>query len=69
MLGQIGCDNSIAFLFQSFGFKVYNEPYIIKTYHYHTIPLRTYTKENKIEQPYLFIKHIIRNNNLEILKS
>lgn len=68
MLGQMGCDNSISFLFNNFGFKVYNEPYIIKTYHYHTIPLRTYTKENKIEPPYLFIKPIIRNNNLEIIK-
>jgi hypothetical protein len=68
MLGQMGCDNSIAFLFHSFGFKVYNEPYIIKTYHYHTIPLRTYTKENKIDPPYLFINPIIRNTNLEIIK-
>ena len=69
MLGQIGCDNSIAFLFQIFGFKVYNEPYIIKTYHYHTIPLRTYTRENKINPPYLLIKPIIRNTNLEIIKT
>ena len=68
MLGQIGCDNSIAFLFQSFGFKIYNEPYIIKTYHYHTIPLRTYTRENKINPPYLLIKPIIRNTNLDIIK-
>ena len=69
MLGQIGCDNSIAFLFNNFGFKVYNEPYIIKTYHYHTSLSRTYTKENKIEPPYLLIKPIIRNNNLEIIKT
>ena len=66
MLGQMGCDNSIAFLFHSFGFKVYNEPYIIKTYHYHTILIRTYTKENRIKPPYLLIKPIKRNKNLEI---
>ena len=68
MLGQIGCDNSIAFLFHSFGFKVFNEPYVIKTYHYHSSFFRTYNKQNKIEPPYLLVKPILRNNNLEIKK-
>ena len=68
MLGQAGCDNSIAFLFNSFGFKVYNEPYIIKTYHYHTSLVRVYTNQNRIQPPYLLVKPILRNNNLEIIK-
>ena len=68
MLGQAGCDNSIAFLFNSFGFKVYNEPHIIKTYHYHTSSVRVYNEQNKIEPPYLLVKPILRNNNLEIKK-
>ncbi len=59
-LGMPGCDNSIAYLLNSFGYKIYNEPYIIKTYHYHTTNIRNYKKENTIPPPYMVIKPIIR---------
>ena len=60
-LGQPGCDNSIAYLFDSFGYQLYNEPFIIKTYHYHTTNIRNYTRENLIKPPYLLVKPVIRN--------
>ena len=59
-LGQPGCDNSIAYLFYSFGYQLYNEPFIIKTYHYHTTNIRNYTIENLIKPPYLLVKPVIR---------
>jgi hypothetical protein len=60
-LGSPGCDNSIAYLFNSFGYQIYNEPFIIKTYHYHTTNIRNYTKENTIPPPYMLVKPVIRN--------
>ncbi len=58
-LGAPGCDNSFVYLFNEFGYKIYNEPTIIKTYHYHKEQFRNY-KVDKIEPPYLFIEPIIR---------
>jgi hypothetical protein len=62
-LGKLGCDNHITFLFSLFGYKIYNEPYVIKTYHYHTSQFRTYLNNpmDKINPPYLFVKPIIRD--------
>jgi hypothetical protein len=59
-LGIPGCDNSIAYLFHSFGYQIYNEPFIIKTYHYHTTNIRNYTSENPIKPPYMLVKPVIR---------
>jgi hypothetical protein len=59
-LGKPGCDNSIAYLFHTFGFKVFNEPYLVKTYHYHTSSFRTYTVRDRINPPYLFLNPVIR---------
>ena len=59
-LGVPGCDNKIAYLMNSDGYKCFNEPFIIKTYHYHTSKYRTYTAKDKIARPYLFIEPIIR---------
>lgn len=59
-LGMPGCDNSIAYLFNSFGYQLYNEPFIVKTYHYHTTNIRNYNKSNTVPPPYMLIKPIIR---------
>ncbi len=61
-LGRVGCDNKITYLFNSFGFIIYNEPYIIKTYHYHTEKSRNVHEREKfrIPRPYLFIIPNIR---------
>ena len=62
-LGRLGCDNRIAYLFWKSGYTVYNEPYIIKTYHIHSQIDRDNPEREKyrIKNPYLFIEHIERN--------
>lgn len=66
-LGKLGCDNHITFLFSSFGYKIYNEPYIIKTYHYHSSQFRTYLNNptDKISPPYLFVNPIVRDEKMQ----
>ena len=61
-LGRVGCDNRISYLFWKFGYTVYNEPYIIKTYHNHSDQTRNDNEREKyrIKSPYLFIEHITR---------
>jgi hypothetical protein len=56
-LGRVGCDNKIAYLFYSFGFTVYNEPYTVKTYHYHSNQYRNSNQREKyrISKPYLLV--------------
>lgn len=56
MLGMPGCDNKITYVFHENGFKCYNEPYIVKTYHYHETQLRSYTRKDVIPPPYLFVE-------------
>ena len=62
LLGKAGCDNAIAYLFNDFGFIVFNEPYVIRTYHYHLSQIRNYTAIDKINPPYLLIKPIERSD-------
>jgi hypothetical protein len=35
MLGKLGCDNVVAYRLFEDGYVLYNEPYVIRTYHYH----------------------------------
>lgn len=59
-LGAQGCDNHLAFLFLQSGYKVYNEPCVVKIYHYHTEQKRNYTLP-VINPPWLFVTPVIRN--------
>jgi hypothetical protein len=59
-LGKAGCDNAISYLFDQFGFKIFNEPYLVKTYHYHLSEIRTYSGLDKVSSPYLLLEPIIR---------
>jgi hypothetical protein len=61
LLGVPGCDNSIAYIFYKFGYKVYNEPCVIKTYHYHIDQTRSYNSSQRIPTPYLLINPVHRN--------
>lgn len=67
--GKLGCDNKIMYLFQILGYKLYNEPYKVKTYHYHTSQIRNYTTEKVIDKPYLIIYPYIPNQNYELSDS
>ena len=40
--GKPGCDNKMVFLFHFLGYRVYNDPVAIRTYHFHTTKLRDY---------------------------
>lgn len=50
--GVPGCDNKLVYLFAIFGYKVYNDPMLIKTYHYHSSNSRNYTQKDQIPTPY-----------------
>jgi hypothetical protein len=53
-LGTPGCDNKINYLFAIIGFKIYNDPLFIKTFHCHRSDARNYS-QHKILSPYMLI--------------
>jgi hypothetical protein len=59
-LGTQGCDNVLAFLFLQCGYKIFNEPCVIKIYHYHSNLTRNYTLP-PLSPPYLFVAPVIRS--------
>lgn len=58
-LGMPGCDNKITFNFHSLGFKCFNTPWNVKTYHNHQTQIRNYTSNDVIQKPYLFLLPIL----------
>ena len=58
-LGMPGCDNTIAWVFHEQGYRVFNEPYRIKTYHYHSTQIRNYSKKDVTSPPFLFIEPVV----------
>jgi len=54
-LGMPGCDNKIIYLMAILGYEVINDPYFVKTFHYHTTNIRNYTNDNRIIPPYTCI--------------
>lgn len=59
MLGKPGCDNAIAMKFYLFGYMIYNQPYDVKTYHFHKTQIRNYGRNDLISPPWLRINPII----------
>jgi len=53
--GKPGCDNKFVYNLQILGYEVYNEPYKIRTYHYHLTEIRDYTSSDVILPPRTFI--------------
>ena len=68
-LGVPGCDNHITYIFSSLGFKLYNEPFLIKTYHNHSSNFRTYNNSNRIRGPYILLNPLLYKNNQPIINS
>ena len=63
-LGIPGCDNHIIYLFMILGYKVYNEPYLIKTYHNHGTQKRNYNSSTKkITKPWIRLIPITENKD------
>ena len=62
-LGTPGCDNKIIYLFKILGFNCYNEPEIIKSYHFHKIMTRNYDKNTKRPNyPYYAIFPVLKHD-------
>ena len=49
--GKPGCDNKLIYIFHLLGYTVYNEPYVVKTYHYHTTNIRNYNASEVLHSP------------------
>jgi hypothetical protein len=49
--GKPGCDNKLIYLFHLLGYTVYNEPYVVKTYHYHSTNIRNYNASEVLHSP------------------
>ena len=66
-LGIPGCDNHITYLFNTLGYKLYNEPFLIKTYHNHASNFRTYNSKNRIVGNYILINPLLYKNNEPVI--
>jgi hypothetical protein len=58
MLGKPGCDNALVYAFCTAGYMIYNEPYNVKTYHYHTSQIRNYTHADAVPSPYIRVQPV-----------
>ena len=50
--GRPGCDNKIVYLMRVLGYQMFNDPKLIKTYHYHRSIMRDYFGKEVIPQPW-----------------
>ena len=50
--GKPGCDNKLIYLMKVLGFIIYNDPLLIKSYHYHSSLNRNYTSKDIISPPW-----------------
>lgn len=68
-MGIPGCDNRIAAEFHLSGYKVSNPCLSIKSYHLHNSRYRTYTNDNRINKPYLYVykSKEVSNKNKKLL--
>ena len=67
-LGIPGCDNHITYLFTILGFKLYNEPYLIRTYHNHRSNFRTYDNTTtRISGNYVLVNPLLYENNKPLI--
>ena len=63
-LGVPGCDNKIVYLFNIIGYQCYNEPELIKCYHYHNINSRSYDVNTKsLPRPLVGIVPTLKNHS------
>ena len=65
-LGTPGCDNKIIYLFKILGFNCYNEPEIIKSYHFHKIMTRNYDQNTtRPNYPYYAIFPVLKHDYID----
>lgn len=56
--GKPGCDNKITYIMTTHGYTCINEPWNVKTYHYHMTQIRNYTRNDVLPPPYLFVEPV-----------
>lgn len=62
-LGTPGCDNKVLYLFKILGMNCYNEPELIRTYHYHRVQTRNYDFNTKRPPyPYYGIYPVLKSD-------
>ena len=54
--GKPGCDNKIIYLMKILGYKIFNVPKLIKTYHVQKSKQRSYTREDLVARPHIYIE-------------
>lgn len=74
-MGRAGCDNAIAYEFDTAGYKVSNPSFTIKVYHYHLSGIRTYgdyelkgvdrRQKSRVNKPYKFFPSSFLEENLQ----
>lgn len=69
--GVPGCDNAIVYIFHKLNFEVINDPFSIKSYHYHTSNDRTYDTSQRVVMSYADIMpyYEIQDKKIEGFKS
>ena len=53
--GKPGCDNKLTYLWKIFGYDITNDPYFIRTYHYHSSQIRDYSNKDIISYPFIYL--------------
>ncbi len=62
-LGQPACDNHINYLFSILGYRVHNEPFLIKTYHNHATQIRSWNSSTtKVQQPWVRLLPVVHKH-------
>jgi len=64
-LGQLGCDNILAYQLYSHGYKVSNPCYSIHTHHLHDSQYRTYNESDRMHSTYMNIKPALLSDEPE----
>ena len=66
-LGIPGCDNTLAYMVQVLGYKVYNLPKLVKSYHIHNTNIRNYDQTTtKTPKPYYSVSALLDNKIQDI---
>jgi hypothetical protein len=54
--GKPGCDNKLIYLMKILGYKMFNIPKLIKTYHVHKSQTRDYSRKDLVPRPHIYIE-------------
>jgi len=66
--GKPGCDNKLIYLMEILGYKIYNIPKLIKTYHVQHSKKRDYTRDDLVPRPHIYLEpygYSTKKSNIE----